>query len=135
MRRLGTVLVLLALAGLVWATDAGAAQGRPRRGRPVFGKLTKIEGMVLTVAVPKEGGEPTEQTVTADEKTQVFMDAAVKVAGVLPAASVARFVIATCRLIVPDPPSPAPAATVTVAPPADSAPFTRSRPMLTAVAP
>jgi flagellar hook-associated protein FlgK len=72
MKRLSLILGLTSVVGLVAAGSALAAapSGAPDV-RPIMGELTKIEGKTLTIAVRRQGAEPTSQTATVDDATEI----------------------------------------------------------------
>jgi preprotein translocase subunit YajC len=83
MKRLGMLLAVVAVVGLVYASSGFAAQSGTPSTRPIRGQITKIEGKTLTISVAGRGGAaPTEKTVTAEDTTEVFADTTVKLADV-----------------------------------------------------
>jgi len=76
MKRLGAVLAVLAVFGLVQI--AYGAEGKAPGNRPLFGELTKIEGKTLTVTMRRGDNPPVEQTATVDDKTEYTKEATVE---------------------------------------------------------
>jgi hypothetical protein len=83
MKRLALLLAVVAVLafvsmGSLFAAEEGKAPGGGRGG--IMGEVTKIDGKTLTVTSKREGATP--KTVTVEESTEVFSQAAVKLADI-----------------------------------------------------
>ncbi|MBE3069437.1 MAG: hypothetical protein IMZ66_04285 [Planctomycetes bacterium] len=82
MKTLVTLLAVVAVVGFVHVAATLAAEEDARPARPISGELTKIDGKTLTISVRRRDADPTEQTVTVDDKTAYTTQAEVKLADV-----------------------------------------------------
>lgn len=82
MKRFGLLLAIVAIGTFAACASAFAAEaegdkaGGGRGG--VFGEITKIADKVLTITQKKQDGTTSEQTVTVEDSTEVFSQAAAK---------------------------------------------------------
>ena len=82
MKSLVTLLAVVAVVGFAYVAATQAAEDQTRPARPIFGELTKIEGKTLTISVRQRNADPTDQTVTVDDKTEYSTQGEVKLADV-----------------------------------------------------
>ena len=83
MKRSVFLLAVVAIVGFVTVGSVFAEEGAKAPGaRPIMGEITKIEAKVLTLTVRSRDGDTSEQKVTAEDSTEVFNTAAVKLADV-----------------------------------------------------
>jgi hypothetical protein len=83
MKRSVFLLAVVAVVGFVTVGSVFAEEGaKAPAARPIMGEITKIDGKVLTLTVRSRDGATSEQTVTVEPSTEVFNQAAVKLADV-----------------------------------------------------
>jgi hypothetical protein len=106
--KLGTLLAVVAVLGLVGVAMAQDAATRPSRDpnmRPLMGQVVKVDGDKVTVKrMARPGTEANEVVVTTDAKTTVTIDGAEKKVAdltkdlyvtITPATGVAQKIVAT----------------------------------------
>jgi plastocyanin len=83
MKRSVFLLAVVAIVGFVTVGSVFAEEGAKAPGtRPIMGEITKIDAKVLTLTVSSRDGATSEQKVTVEDSTEVFNQAAVKLADV-----------------------------------------------------